>query len=241
MDKLEYNAYWNIFKGKLIQRYALLVRDVAAYQYGKKNEFNGRFQQRIAKKRGIHKIAIKILVSGFFLLIVTAASAQDNEGSQSSISIGPQVGFFKSQYADNAQVMWGGAVRFKFSEVLGIEGSVNYREEEFNNGAVKVTSWPVMVTALLYPIPVIYGAIGAGWYNSSTNYNFPSGVNPANETKQEVGWHFGGGLELPVGPSVKLVGDVRYVFLNYDFQNFPGSNGTTSNFYVIDIGLLFRL
>ncbi len=63
----------------------------------------------------------------------------------------------------------------------------------------------------------------------------------AVETKQEFGWHFGGGIEVPVGTMAKLVGDIRYVFLNYDFQKFPGSSGTTSNFYVIDVSLLFGL
>ncbi len=103
-------------------------------------------------------------------------SAQNAEEPRGSIGFGPQVGFFKSQDADNARVMWGAALRLKLSEALGIEGSVNYREEEYNNGAVKVESWPVMVTGLIYPVPVIYGAIGAGWYNSSADYNFPSGV-----------------------------------------------------------------
>jgi hypothetical protein len=44
-----------------------------------------------------------------------------------------------------------------------------------------------------------------------------------------------------VGEVAKLVGDIRYVFLDYDFDNFPGSNGVKSNFYVVTAGLLFNL
>ncbi len=48
-------------------------------------------------------------------------------------------------------------------------------------------------------------------------------------------------MELPLSSSAKLVGDIKYVFLDYDFTNFPGSNGVNSNFYVLTIGLLFNL
>ncbi len=59
MNKLERNAYWNIFKGKLIQRYAL-------FMYGKKNEFTGRFQARIAMKQGFRTISRKLSLPDFF-------------------------------------------------------------------------------------------------------------------------------------------------------------------------------
>ncbi len=182
-----------------------------------------------------------MFVMGLLLLMVTAASAQMSGEPTGSIRLGPQFGFFQSNDADNGKLMVGAALRVKLADVLGIEGSIDYRREEYRNGAVTVTSWPVMVTGLLYPVPVIYGAIGAGWYNSSVDYNYPTGIILSSETKQEFGWHFGGGLELPVGSAAELVGDVRYVFLNYNFQNFPGSNGTTNNFYVIDVSVLFNL
>jgi hypothetical protein len=48
-------------------------------------------------------------------------------------------------------------------------------------------------------------------------------------------------VELPLQNLGRLVGDVRYVFLDYDFQTFPGTNGVNSDFYVITVGLLFDL
>ena len=82
--------------------------------------------------------------------------------------------------------------------------------------------------------------------NYFESYNVPPGLlagasSISSETKQQFGWHFGGGLELPVFSSVKLVGDMRYVFLNYNFKSFPGSNGVNSNFYVMSVSLLFGL
>ncbi len=180
------------------------------------------------------------------LLIATLTILALTQGEAQGLGLGPQLGIYRAQDADGARVMGGAALRLRLSEALGIEGSINYRNEEYSNGFVDVKTWPVMVTGLVYPIPIVYGAIGAGWYNTTIDYNFPPGflrgpVSIASETKQEFGWHFGGGVELPVGSSLKLVGDIRYVFLNYDFKSFPGSDGTNSDFYVLTAGLLFGL
>ncbi len=48
-------------------------------------------------------------------------------------------------------------------------------------------------------------------------------------------------MELPVGENLKLTGDIRYVFLDYDFEDIPGSDDIDSNFYVITAGFLFGL
>lgn len=161
--------------------------------------------------------------------------------------IGPQLGWQKANDADNANLMVGGAFRTKLSSVLGVEASINYRREEYDNGAVDVTNWPVMVTGLIYVLPIVYGAIGAGWYNTSVTYSQDLhllGVN--DQTEQKFGWHFGGGLEIPLGmsmnnPGAILTADIRYVFLNYDFQKLPGSPGLQNNFVYMTVGLLFSL
>ncbi len=174
------------------------------------------------------------------------ASAQSDSPQKTGAAIGPQIGFYKAQDADAAKAMGGVALRVKLSDAIGIEGSINYRNEEYQNGAVNVKTWPVMLTGMIYPLPIVYGAIGAGWYNTAIDYNLPAtSVTPSvtltSETQQRFGWHFGGGLELPVGSAVKIVGDIRYVFLDYKFKNFPGSDGVRSNFYVMTAGLLFNL
>jgi hypothetical protein len=185
------------------------------------------------------------MIARFTMLLVLIVVAFETSAAQGGIGFGPQVGIYKSQDADGASVMPGAAIRIKLSDVLGIEGSINYRQEEYANGIVTAKSWPVMVTGLLYPVPIVYGAIGAGWYNTTIEYNFPLGYlgGPAaisSENLQKFGWHFGGGVELPLGSVGKLVGDVKFVFLDYDFKKVPG-NGVNSNFYVITAGLLFGL
>ena len=179
----------------------------------------------------------KILaVFGLMALGITQINAQ-------SINLGPQVGYQKAVDADNGRFMGGAALRIHLTPSLGAEASINYREEKYWNGGLKVKSWPIMITGLYYPIPIIYGAIGFGWYNTTFDYNqnqFPLELL-SDETKQEVGWHFGGGLELPVGTNAMLTADVRYVFLNYDFKSVPGFSDTKSDFYVMTVGFLFGL
>ncbi len=182
------------------------------------------------------------------LVILTLAFLAGSRlyAQQSALSLGPEIGFFKSQDADNAKMMGGAAARYRLAEGLAVEGSVSYRSEDYNNGYVSAKSWPVMVTGLIYPIDIAYGAIGAGWYNTTIDYNYPPNYNgglgmTSSETKQRFGWHFGGGLEMPLGNSTTLVGDIRYVFLDYNFKTFPGTNGVNSDFYIITAGVLFGL
>ena len=174
-----------------------------------------------------------LLIMGLIALIVAPVNAQ-------SVSLGPQIGYHKSPDTDG-NFMGGVAWRFKFTPMLGLEASINYRQEKYMDDALTVRSWPVMVTGLIYPLPIVYGAIGAGWYNTTFDYDQDKFALLKDETTQEFGWHFGGGVELPVGSNFKLTGDIRYVFLDYDFEEIPGSSELESNFYVITAGLLFGL
>lgn len=169
-------------------------------------------------------------------LIIIAGPRADAQGAY----LGPQVGIYNASEADNPRPMFGAALRVKLSPSIGVEGSINYRKEDYADGGVTATSWPVMVTGLLYPLPIVYGAVGAGWYNTKFDYKVV-GLAVPSETKQEFGWHFGAGAELPLGSSTKIVGDIRYVFLNYDFKQVPGVSDLKANFYVITVGVLFGL
>jgi opacity protein-like surface antigen len=180
------------------------------------------------------------------LILILTIFAVVPVGAQDRVEMGPLVGLYKAQNADGLRFILGAGLRYKFSEMLAVEASINYRDEKYVGGSVDVKSWPVIVTGLLYPIPFLYGAIGAGWYNTSASYSvapgLPGGLTTVSaEPNRQFGWHFGGGVELPVFSSVNLVGDIRYVFLGYDFKSLPGSSVVNSNSPIITAGLLFRL
>ncbi len=175
------------------------------------------------------------------LLLMGLIGVTASQVNAQSVGIGPQVGYFRVQDADEGNFTGGAAVRVKLNPFLGVEASIGYRQEEYADALLTVRSWPVMVTGLIYPLPAIYGAMGFGWYNTTFDYDQDRLPLLKDDTAQKVGWHFGGGVELPVGTRVKLTADVRYVFLNYDFKDIPGSADLNSNFYVITAGLLFGL
>jgi opacity protein-like surface antigen len=174
--------------------------------------------------------------AGLIMLMITQVNAQ-------SISFGPQLGYEKVRDADQGNLMGGAALRFKLGPAIGVEGAINYRQQNYENDALTVRSWPIMVTGLIYPIPVVYGIIGFGWYNSTFDYDQSKSPFQAveDETKREVGWHFGGGVELPVGSTSKFTADIRWVYLDYTFDEIPGSAGVDSNSYIITAGFLFGL
>jgi len=183
------------------------------------------------------KISAGILLG---ILILVPLSVR----SQTSVYVGPHLGVQKSQDAQDANYLVGAMMRLKLMSVIGAEGDIGYRQEKFGSGAVTVKQWPVTVTGLLYPVSFIYGGVGGGWYNTTLDYaDTYNQAGFADETTQEFGWHLAAGIELPASPSIKLFGDVRYVFLDTKFKELPDAvlDGTDANFYSLNFGLLFRL
>jgi hypothetical protein len=177
---------------------------------------------------------------GLCVLGATTNASDSDNGSSAKLYVGPQVGYQQARNADDGKWLVGAALRLKFLSVIGGEAAINYRQEEFGHGAVKVISWPVMATGLFYPVPFLYGALGAGWYYTTFDYDQNKYPQIKDETKQEFGWHFGAGAEIPMGPA-KLTADVRYVFLNYKFQQVPELSGLHSDFFMVTFGILFGI
>jgi hypothetical protein len=175
------------------------------------------------------------IVIALALLAIGALPA----GAQ-GLHLGPQVGFYKARGADDGEFLFGAAARVSLLPSLGIEGAIQYRQEEYGDEAVKVRTWPVTVSGLLYLLPFVHGTVGAGWYNTTFDYTSElEEMGAEDETIQEFGYHVGAGVELPWGKSTRLTGDIRYVFLDYDFSDVPGLGDTDSDFYVISVGVLF--
>jgi len=153
------------------------------------------------------------------------------------VGIGPRAGYHKSADAEEGSLMFGGALRLKLG-ALAVEGAIDYRSEEYENGAVKVKQWPVSASVLFYPLPIVYGLAGAGWYN--TTYEFSDQV-PGNgaledRTEQEMGYHIGAGIELPIIKPTIAFG-IRYVFLDYELGD--EFKDVDANFMVYTLSLFW--
>jgi opacity protein-like surface antigen len=181
----------------------------------------------------------------FTVLFVTQSDAQyQRRATESSIGIGPQIGYQRAGDADSGELMVGAFIRAKLSQAFGLEGSVNYRGEEYRGGSVTVSSWPVMASALIYPFPIVYGIAGVGWHFTTISYEGTTWENDIEDrTTSPFGFHLGAGLELPLAEKIKLTGDIKYVFLDYGLENIDDVplNDLNSNFYIINIGIGFGL
>lgn len=189
---------------------------------------------------------MKTYVLGMILMLLLACTevkAQyQSDKEAGKIGIGAQIGYQRSGSADAGSLMYGGMIRAKLSPAFAIEGSLNYRTQEYYNGRLTVRSWPVMLSGLIYPFPpMLYGLVGVGWHN--TTFDWSPGFQHedlADPTKSRFGWHIGGGAEIPLGENFRLTGDIKYVFLDYKLNDVPDIplSSLNSNFYVINIGIL---
>ena len=169
----------------------------------------------------------------FAILIATVFSL-----SAQSVAVGPQIGFIKTKDADKATIMPAAAIRLDLIG-LGVEGSIGYKAEEFSNGQIKTTSYPILLTGMLNVFPFVHAEAGIGWYNIKINYSNTLGIE--DETNQEIGYHLGAGAAIPLG-NILLTGDFRYVFLKTDFSKVSSSvESLKSDYYTVSIGLLFNL
>lgn len=186
-----------------------------------------------------------LLLTGFGFTIAQETDKPKTNTQVPRFGIGPQLGWQKSSSADNGTLMPGAALRIRISEAFGLEGSINYRSEDYADGALTVKTWPIMITGMIYPVRYFYGAIGIGWYNTSFDYGNQTFTQTLKDnTQQNFGWHLGGGLEVPATKVINITADIRYVFLNYDFgelEKAANSGDLISNFFMITVGASFKL
>lgn len=145
------------------------------------------------------------------------ASLQDDVGQEdrASFSLGPVAGYLKARDADDGTWFGGVQARLRFARILGLEGSITFHRDEYQDGDVEITRYPVQLSALLFPIPDSplepYGVVGAGWYY--TRVDFDNELFD-DDTDRAFGWHAGAGLQAELGSRFALFADFRWVFMD---------------------------
>jgi opacity protein-like surface antigen len=164
------------------------------------------------------------------------------------LGVGGHLGYFKVSGDGEKTVYGGGHVRLRLPILLSFEGALDYRpavSRDVSNapgGELDVTTYPITVSALAYPFPGLYLLAGIGWYNTTLELKNPtSSSGPDSDTHDNFGSHFGAGLELPVGSNTSLIGDVRYVFLNYDVRDLDiaGLKELDADYVSFAVGITF--
>lgn len=184
--------------------------------------------------RKISTVSIFLLFLSFFFAI--DAWAESSKGIVGKFGIGPRAGYYKSNDADEGNLYFGAQARARLTPNLGIEGAIDYRKEEFENGNIVSKSYPILVSGLLYLLPEssfsLYVVGGAGWYYTSVEIK---GVG--DETSSDFGYHLGGGVDIPIARTAVLNFDIRYNFLDIsvkdkdiDYKGWIGTGGLTFYF-----------
>jgi len=137
-----------------------------------------------------------------------------DEGLFDQVDIGPVSIGGRATYYDpkDAGGKWygGGQVRVYPWRYFAIEGSADYRRNDF--GDTRVHSYPVQVSALIYPLgttrlaPFILG--GGGWY-----YTTVKGPGGFDDTQNRFGLHAGGGLQFFFNRHWSVDSTYRYIWL----------------------------
>lgn len=184
-----------------------------------------------------------ILVLLFPLTIGVNSSWANGDGDAyasevGGLGLGARYSNVNNRDTDESTHMGGVMLRAR-SEFLGIEGGVDYRNEDLF-GDVDLKSWPVSASLLVFPIRPIYALAGLGWYN--TSIDFPENSLFDDETDSRLGYHFGAGVEVPIAPTVRLTGDARWQFVDYEFENIPESIGNVdADAFTLNAGILFYM
>ena len=140
-----------------------------------------------------------------------------DHGDRATFSLGPVAGYIKTRDADSGTWFGGIQARLHFLRILAVEGSITFHRDEFEDGDIEVTQYPVQVTGLIFPFPDSpirpYGLAGAGWYYTKYEYEGIYSVFE-DETDRLFGVHVGAGVEIDLGRSAAIFGDFRWIFLD---------------------------
>lgn len=197
----------------------------------------------------------KLLLLPLFAFLFTpfvshAQTSTDDATISNTLGIGPRLGYYKADDAEEGSFYGGAQIRARLGRVVGIEGAIDYRTaQEYDLGeySVDVRQIPVTASALLF-LPVSenfqpYGVAGLGAYYDMLDFNEEAENLPGIEDDHSVdfGYHLGFGLELPFNRNTALNVDYRYIFLDPGSDSFGDVEEADFSGNVLTVGLMFYM
>ena len=151
------------------------------------------------------RILICLGVAALLFLVAFARLAHATE-------VIPQIGITRSVDSDETGTSIGMALRGNLvPHLVQTELATSYRSETLYDGGLETTTWPITASLLLTPVPALYAGAGVGWYH--TTFDYVSSGSADDKTTQDFGVHVGGGLRVPLAPTMAVDFGGRYVFL----------------------------
>jgi hypothetical protein len=156
-------------------------------------------------------------------------------GTPVVVGVGPRGSYNATLATDRRTSTVGVAVRAR-ALMFGAEASLDYHNED-RPGDVDLKSWPIGVSALVFPAGSFYALAGITW--AHTTIDLPRTFLIGDDTETEMGYHVGAGVEVPLA-LVRFAGDVRWSFLDYAFEGLPHEVGAIdADSFRITIAALF--
>lgn len=161
------------------------------------------------------KHMLRVLAAGLLLSAPLAqALADDNNPTpRPGVSLGGRGSYAwgVDQDFDDGDWMGGAQLRVYLAKMFAVEGSVDWRQQDFDEADTTVDTLPVQVSGLLYILPNSpvspYALGGVGWYH--TKVRGPAGFE---DTDSRFGAHVGGGLQFFLARHWSIDGSYRYIF-----------------------------
>ena len=181
------------------------------------------------------RIAVLVLLAA--VLVPVNAFADDAQIAQ-GISVGGRAMYFRAKDADRGNLSPGVQVRMHLSPMFALEGSIDYRKEQFGGTVVDV--YPVQASLLMYLMPgsrlTPYLLGGGGWYYTQVR-------PPHQHTQYRFGPHAGAGLKLSLNNHWSVDGSYRYLWtrdINSEDAAHPAGRNFSDNGFMLTAGLNYH-
>ena len=163
-------------------------------------------------KKNDLKLKLCIVATALFLTLPMMALGESSGIGTKTFSIGPRASFSKPKDADKGQWFVGAQARMHLLSSLALEGSIDYRRNDFGGNTTTIKTYPVQASLLAYLMPEAvlspFLVGGVGWY-----YTRVEGVNNYSSTSHRFGLHAGAGVEFILNEYLSLDGSYRYLWL----------------------------
>lgn len=158
-------------------------------------------------------------------------------------AIGLHLGYLQHPDAEDATVFYGIHFRLALAEIFSVEASVDVAKSDFANNDAELSLVPVQVTAILAPfkdLPIRpYGLAGVGWYFTDVDYSGALAGTPS-ESENTFGLHLGAGAELPLGRTLLLHADFRWIFMGDPDWSNPAISDEDVDYWQLMLGASLR-
>ena len=126
----------------------------------------------------------------FVLAAILAALVLPGSADAGLIGLGGHAGYFKVSDDGEKEFYAGAHARLRLPAFIAVEGALDYRSSATRTlnhpvpgTEVDVTTYPITLSALAYPTPMIYILAGVGWYNTTIEFkNSEITTGPLSET-----------------------------------------------------------